>query len=527
MTDASGQEVSTASDELLQLAMEGNANWSSYKRALEKGADVNALGSGRTALVWAICCQRWEIANNLLEVPGIDADGEDEFGFTPISMAISWCTLAFVQKLVSLGANPHHGYYNHATVLQIGCNSVGDDIYDKVEYLLTRCGCDPNLAVEGGQTALHFASQYKNNHRIIALLLDNGADIHARFTDRSIHFRSAYRNVRTGTALHIAAAYADRQVVQLLMDRGSRAEDKDQMGWTALHHAAARFASLEEREEEEEDHALEIVDELILRRADTLVRDNWDRTPFDLAWISGNTEICDLLLASYTNQLVTQHGPLMFHAILRSVEYLDATQDESFQVPLHPLAVRLPVASTSLTFEYFWNWFRTFDLEMIGNRDFNGDLPIHVACAHGTKVEVLRILIGLDPATLHYQNNTGQLPVHIASGSGRTDLEIFQFLVNEGGVGTLSARDQSGALPLHCLLGAQTNSSKFDAVQFFLQSFRGSASVATNEGQLPFVVASQSSCSLDVLFSLLKAFPEALALSISRRTTEDHENDSN
>jgi len=52
-----------------------------------------------------------------------------------------------------------------------------------------------------------------------------------------------------------------------------------------------------------------------------------------------------------------------------------------------------------------------------------------------------------------------------------------------------------------------------ERVEFLVQSYRGSVSNATNEGVLPFVIASRASCSLDVLFVLLKVYPQALALS--------------
>jgi len=513
--------------ELFRVARAGNDSegqplfgWADYERALENGADINArdtMVGGRTALLWAIHHGYYEIADRLLEVPGIDLNEEDDNGMSALHLVSIYASghLAFVQKLVSLGANPHQRMRNGNTVL--GCNC-GSGHFDVVEYLLDHCGCDPMISSHDGWTALHSASRRKNNHRVIVKLLDNDADIHARLT---------VNDDRNGnTSLHMAAQDADRQVVRLLLDRGSRAEDKNRMGRTALHLAAARVLFEFEVALEEEDHPVEVVKELILRRADTLVRDNENKSPLDLALSEGNTEICDLLLEAYKNHLMAQHGPLALHAVLRSVEYLDFTNVENFHVPLHPLRVRMPAASTALTFECFWNWLRTFDLEMIGSPDNNGDLPIHVACALGAKAEVLRILVGLDPATLHHENNTGKLPIHVASGSGRANVENLRFLVNEGGIGTLSARDRDGALPLHCLLGAHTSRPELDAVEFLLTSFRGSASVATNEGHLPFVVASKASCSLDVLFFLLKAYPEALALSTRRRNSRGNENDS-
>ena len=59
------------------------------------------------------------------------------------------------------------------------------------------------------------------------VLLDRGADIYARE-----HFFGA-------TPLHSAAMEGCVEAVKILLDRGANIEVKDEIGFTALHHAAA------------------------------------------------------------------------------------------------------------------------------------------------------------------------------------------------------------------------------------------------------------------------------------------------
>jgi hypothetical protein len=79
--------------------------------------------------------------------------------------------------------------------------------------------------------------------------------------------------------------------------------------------------------------------------------------------------------------------------------------------------------------------------------------------------------------------------------------------VEQGGAGTLAARNHNGALPLHNLL-ASTNPS-LRTVQYLIQSFPGAVTVRTKEGHYPFMVAAceASSASLSVVYELIRANP--------------------
>jgi len=180
---------------------------------------------------------------------------------------------------------------------------------------------------------------------------------------------------------------------------------------------------------------------------------------------------------------------------------------------------------------YLRTFLQSFDAEMISNRDNtdNGALPIHVACARGAPSEVLTILVELDPSTLQIPDSTGATPLHTACDRrDQVDLDSLRFLVGQSGPAALGERDQAGALPLHRMLRAlpsrallpfslpsdePTRRAELTAVKYLVNAHAGSVAVATNEGELPFVVAIKAGLSVDILFTLLRANPAALSLS--------------
>lgn len=58
---------------------------------------------------------------------------------------------------------------------------------------------------------------------------------------------------------------------------------------------------------------------------------------------------------------------------------------------------------------------------------------------------------------------------------------------------------------------------ELNAVEYLVKAHQGSLSVAPNEGDLPLVVACKARLSLDIMLTLLRAYPDAL--SFSTRTT--------
>jgi ankyrin repeat protein len=104
---------------------------------------------------------------------------------------------------------------------------------DQVKTLLRQ---NPGLAKmtdKNGWTALHLAA--RGGHlAVVILLLDKGADVNARTTDRWVG-----RYARRGgvAPLHMAAYSGRLEVVTTLIARGAKLNPRDGWGFSALHYA--------------------------------------------------------------------------------------------------------------------------------------------------------------------------------------------------------------------------------------------------------------------------------------------------
>ena len=155
-----------------------------------------------------------------------------------------------------------------------------------------------------GFTALHFAS-FKGNPDLCELLIENGADIHAKnnfginmlhvaaqgdmpisiyfFKLRGLNLRS--RDNRGSTPLHWAAYSKAEITLVYLLSWVDFLDDQDCDGYTPLHLAVKSVETLQ---------STRPVRSLLIRGASRKIRDNQDRLPIDLAefvttiWLKNN-----------------------------------------------------------------------------------------------------------------------------------------------------------------------------------------------------------------------------------------------
>ena len=279
-----------------------------------------------------------------------------------------------------------------------------------------------------------------------------------------------------------------------LLAAGVPVEARDEMQRTALHHALSHCN-------------VEVVRDLMVEHnANMLAVDENVETPFDMATqvFSADGKLA-LLVESYSNKLTQEHGRLALHSIVGTAEY-SFVEEWGFHAPLNPLQILLPLGK--LTLDHFRMLLNFLDAELIRNRDDSGKLPIHKACQANAPVAFISILAETEPTTLHFADYSGSLPIHsLCEGGKPAENGSVQYLVEQGGVGTLAARNRDGALPLHVLCGSSNPSLR--TVQYLVQSFPGSVKAQMNSGQYPFMVAASetSTASLSVIYELVRANP--------------------
>ena len=203
---------------------------------LEAGADPNARNSRGSTLLHA--APAWAVPP--LAAAGADANAVDNAGNTPLEVALGRDDVAKVLSLLPLGAQTAVGDGAGTPADPTACERWGTRSFFAVanaEAVATciAAGADTRAIVDRfrGLEPLHNAAGSARDPAVIPLLLEAGADLHAR-------------NEPNGyTALHQAARSGTAEVVRALLQAGA---DVDAWatgfsvdwgwGWTPLHLAA-------------------------------------------------------------------------------------------------------------------------------------------------------------------------------------------------------------------------------------------------------------------------------------------------
>lgn len=159
-----------------------------------KGKVDRSDSIGNTLLHEAVESGNVEVVKVLLRNGG-NPNRRDWSGFSSLHLAAQQGRTEIVHELLETFASPRHGVeYNQRGIRE------GMDIKLQRELDLIR-------AAHEGCTAMHYAAKY-GHKRVVQLLLDKGAE-----WDRTTKY--------AGTVLHVAACNAQKATVQLLLENGA------------------------------------------------------------------------------------------------------------------------------------------------------------------------------------------------------------------------------------------------------------------------------------------------------------------
>ena len=111
-------------------------------------------------------------------------------------------------------------------------------------------------------------------------------------------------------------------------------------------------------------------------------------------------------------------------------------------------------------------------------------------------------------------DGTGSRPLHIACHDRDAEFDMFKLLVDRD-PSSLQHRDNEGNLPIHKLCASNPT---LDKVEYLHSKYEASVAMKNHQGCSPFMLASFSSASLDVLWYLMRANPD-VAIARLRRST--------
>jgi uncharacterized protein len=241
------------------------------RRLLDAGASLDARDRlGIKPLGRAAAAGQPELVALFLD-RGAPIDARAIDGSTALYQAAEAGRLPIVRQLVEHGANVHLPGRSDITPLSAAAYMGSEPI---VELLIEK-GADPN-ATDGTEKAAIIYAAGRGFPEIVRQLLDHGVDVNTRYGNDL-------------TALMWAAGYSDEagvqdiaKVITLLIDRGTRIDDQDNRGRTALMIAS------------ELNHTV-AVDLLLARGANKSLRDKQGKSAADLTSL---TAVRDKLTAT-------------------------------------------------------------------------------------------------------------------------------------------------------------------------------------------------------------------------------------
>ena len=221
-------------------------DWVEVKALLKsKRVDVNAAqGDGATALAWASYWDETKTVKRLLQADA-NPDAANDYGVTPLILAIRNRNATIVELLLDADANPNAALWSGVRPLMLAAQAGESGI---ARFLL-RAGAEVNLAEpRRGQTALMWAISF-GSPDTARLLIEAGADISAQ-TQRLSENHSpmmieAYTSNVPGSAqggytpLMFAAREGDMATARLLLDRGANVNTESAADGSALLIATA------------------------------------------------------------------------------------------------------------------------------------------------------------------------------------------------------------------------------------------------------------------------------------------------
>lgn len=233
------------------------------KEYLKEGVDVNATFCGRTALNSASSAGHIDVVKCLLE-KGANINHLDSNGRSSLWRAINPGHYHVARYLIDHGADVNLGRGGKTPLSEAVMGGYNKDFNPEfIEYLFERGARLTEYVFQ--------AACSKGNEASLEILVNKGANVNSRFTDKS-------------TPLLEAALFGNFEAVSLLLKKGASIDETDEYGMTALIFCAGYGAK-------------NICKLLIEKGADTTIKDKDGRTAYVLATEKKRLDIVELLSA--------------------------------------------------------------------------------------------------------------------------------------------------------------------------------------------------------------------------------------
>ncbi|MFC1781686.1 ankyrin repeat domain-containing protein, partial [Planctomycetota bacterium] len=194
----------------------------------------------------------------------------------------------------------------------------------------------------------------------------------------------------------------NKELAELLIDKGADINAKNNWGWTALVWAVSVGRT-------------EVAEFLISKGADVNITDQWGQTTLVIAQQRGNTEIIELLRKHGAEDAEPPTNPLHEAAEAGDIEQIKQLISEGAEIDLRDNRGNTPLYNAAAN-----GRLEVAELLIENGADVNAGTPLQAACESGNK-ELAELLIdkGADV------NAKNIFPLHGAVGVGASRFLVF------------------------------------------------------------------------------------------------------
>jgi hypothetical protein len=225
------------------MAYEGNAEGAiQYMKQEMRGLDINTPSKlyKRSILYYAVAGRNEEAVKQLIAA-GANVNQADEFGNTPLMVAVTETNLGCTQTLCNAGANVNASNLNKMSVILHMFTFQAESDTTSVLKLLLSLGADPNALDECGSNMLFTRTVIENPEALRTLMLYN-ANAHQRdmFGSTLLHVylerRTKYHVIFMGKPKYEKELKESCNMITLMVrDMGIDVNATDNLGFSALH----------------------------------------------------------------------------------------------------------------------------------------------------------------------------------------------------------------------------------------------------------------------------------------------------
>ena len=433
----------------------------------------------------------------------LSASASDKNGWTHLHWAAAYNDAEAARRLLEMGADPNSSdigddsefkgeelqRLEHLGVIW-GWFNTGDTPLavaasfnsSAVAALLIDKGANIHAKDTDGWTPLHVAAS-ENAPEVVSLLIKSGADIHAKSNNGGAPLHYAARNnslkavslllengadihakATTGgdTPLHYAAYGNALKVASLLIDKGADIHVKATTGGDTPLHSAA-FGN-----------AFNVALLLINKGADANAKNQYGWPPLHRAAESNSSDVAALLLENGaegdTKGIIFEWTPLHMAARKNSPEVADLLLENGADIHAKNKQGWMPL--------HYAAYNNAFDMAVlllengadVNAKNNNGNPPLHIAMLENAW-EVVVLLLTRE-AHVNAKGSDGATPLHWAAENGMD--RIVALLLDRGA--DINAEDNQGETPLD-----RANKKGHNAVASLLQGRGGISAIARRE----------------------------------------------